>query len=128
VSVLLIAAAMGYLFLALALTLNAGANILLKIGAGRLGRLDEPGLLGRLASDYFLIAGVLLFALNVVFYIAALTRLNLSLAYPIMVAGGLIIVVSASVLMLREPLTLGQVIGLVLLVIGIGLIGQRALA
>ena len=119
---------MGYLFLVLALTLNAGANILLKIGAGRLGRLDEPGLIGRLATDWFLIAGVLLFALNVVFYIAALTRLNLSLAYPIMVAGGLIIVVSASVLMLREALTLSQMVGLALLVLGIGLVGQRAFA
>ena len=119
---------MGYLFLVLALTLNDGANILLKIGAGRLGGLDEPGLIGRLATDWFLIAGVLLFALNVVFYIAALTRLNLSLAYPIMVAGGLIIVVSASVLMLREALTLSQMVGLALLVLGIGLIGQRAFA
>jgi multidrug transporter EmrE-like cation transporter len=119
---------MGYLFLALALTLNAGANILLKIGAGRLGPLDGPGLMARLATDYYLIAGVLLFALNVVFYIAALTRLNLSFAYPIMVAGGLIIVVSASVLMLREALTLPQMIGLALLVVGIGLIGGRAFA
>ncbi len=119
---------MGYLFLLLALTLNAGANVLLKIGAARLGGLDAPGLIARAATDGYLLAGVLLFALNVVFYIAALARLNLSLAYPIMVAGGLIIVVSASVLILRETLTVAQMIGLALLVIGIGLVGQRAFA
>ena len=33
---------MGYLFLVVALTLNAAATILLKIGAMRLGGLEEP--------------------------------------------------------------------------------------
>ena len=39
---------MGYLFLALALTLNAAANILLKIGATRLGGLEDPASSGGL--------------------------------------------------------------------------------
>ena len=81
---------MGYLFLFLALTLNAAANVLLKVGAARLGDLTEPGLLGRLLTEYHVLAGVLPFALNVVFYVAALTRLNLSVAYPIMVRAGMI--------------------------------------
>lgn len=119
---------MGYLFLILALTLNAAANVLLKIGATRLGSLQEPGLIGRLVSDYYLLTGLLLFALNVVFYVAALTRLNLSAAYPIMVAGGIIIVVSASVFILREAVTPLQTVGLALLVLGIVLIGHRTFA
>ena len=61
---------MGYLFLFLALTLNATANILLKVGAARLGVLDEPNLVGRLFANYHLLAGLSLFALNVVFYVA----------------------------------------------------------
>ncbi|HEX6111871.1 MAG TPA: EamA family transporter [Geminicoccaceae bacterium] len=116
---------MGYLFLFVALTLNATANVLLKVGAARLGDLTQPGLLGRLLTDYHLLAGVVLFALNVGFYVAALTRLNLSVAYPIMVAGGIVIVVSASVAFLREPLTLWQAVGLLLLILGIALIGHR---
>jgi multidrug transporter EmrE-like cation transporter len=116
---------MGYLFLFLALTLNATANVLLKVGAARLGDLTQPGLLGRLLTEYHVLAGVLLFALNVVFYVAALTRLNLSVAYPIMVAGGIVIVVSASVVFLREPVTPAQAVGLALLILGIGLIGHR---
>ena len=55
------------LFLALALLLNATANVLLKIGAARLGGLDEPNLAGRLITNYHLLAGLSLFALNVVF-------------------------------------------------------------
>ena len=117
---------MGYLFLIVALTLNAAANVLLKIGATRLGGIDEPGLLGRLVSDYYLLAGLLLFALNVVFYVAALARLNLSTAYPIMVAGGTVIVVGVSIFALREALTPLQMLGLALLVVGIALVGQRS--
>jgi len=120
--------AMAYLFLVLALTLNAAANILLKMGATRLGGLEEPGLLGRLVSNYHLSAGLLLFALNVVFYVAALTRLNLSVAYPIMVAGGIVIVVAASAFALQEDITPLQTLGLALLVLGIALVGHRSLA
>ena len=119
---------MGYVFLALALALNATANVLLKVGAARLGDLTQAGLLGRLLTDYHLLAGLLLFALNVGFYVAALTRLNLSVAYPIMVAGGIVIVVSASIVLLREPVTPAQAVGLALLMLGIGLIGHRWIA
>lgn len=87
---------MGYLFLVLAQTLNATANILLKIGAGRLGDLGEPGAVARLLTNYYLLAGLAVFALNVVFYAGALTGLNLSVAYRVMVAGGIVIVVSVS--------------------------------
>ncbi len=117
---------MGYLLLALALTLNATANILLKIGAARLTIPGEAGFIGRLATNYPLLAGLILFALNVVFYVAALTRLNLSVAYPVMVAGGIIIVVSVSVLFLREAVTTSQLVGLALLVLGILLVAHRS--
>jgi len=117
---------MGYLFLVLALTLNATANILLKVGAGRLGDLGEPGALARLLTNYHLLAGLALFALNVVFYAAALTRLNLSVAYPVMMAGGIVIVVSVAILVLRETVSAPQVVGLVLLVVGIVLVTQRS--
>jgi multidrug transporter EmrE-like cation transporter len=117
---------MGYLFLALALVLNATANVLLKIGAARLGDLDEPNLAGRLITNYHLLAGLALFAVNVVFYILALARLNLSVAYPIMMAGGVVIIVAASVLLLHEALTMRQAIGLFLLIAGIVLVAERA--
>jgi multidrug transporter EmrE-like cation transporter len=116
---------MAYLLLVCALALNAAANLLLKIGAVRLGGLEQPALLARLLSNPYLAAGLLLFALNVVFYIAALTRLNLSVAYPIMVAGGIVIVVAGAALGLQESVTPRQTLGLALLVVGIALVGHR---
>ena len=118
---------MGYALLALALTLNAAANILLKVGAGRLGPIHEPDLVARLLGNVHLWAGLALFALNVVFYAAALTRLNLSVAYPVMTAGGVIIVVTVSFIWLREPISGSQALGLALLIAGILLVTLRPL-
>lgn len=118
----------GYVFLALALALNATANVLLKVGAARLGGLEEPNLVGRLITNYHLLAGLSLFALNVVFYVLALARLNLSIAYPIMMAGGVVIIIAVSVLLLHETLTTRQAVGLFLLIAGIVLVAERSSA
>lgn len=119
---------MGYFFLVLAMTLNAAANVLLKIGAMQIGALDEPGLAGRLVTNYHLLAGLALFALNIVFYTAALTRLHLSLAYPVMMAGGVLIVVTISILFLRETLSALQMVGLLFVIVGLVLITRQPLA
>jgi multidrug transporter EmrE-like cation transporter len=116
----------GYVFLIVALTLNAAANLLLKVGADRLASRDVPSLLEGLLGNYYLIGGLVLFALNVVFYVGALARLNLSFAYPAMMAGGVLIVVTVSVLWLREPLTFAHAAGILLLLAGLILITLRA--
>ena len=92
------------------------------------GGLEAPDLAGRLITNYYLLAGLSLFALNVVFYLLALTRLNLSIAYPIMMAGGVVIIVAVSVLLLQEALTLRQAVGLLLLIVGIVLVAERSTA
>ena len=109
---------MAYLLLFVALTLNAAANLLLKAGAVHLGPWSGPGFLSRLATNYHLIVGLILFALNAAFYVGALTRLNLSVAYPVMVAGGIAIIAPISVLFLGETLATSQVVGLMLLTAG----------
>lgn len=116
---------MAYLLLVLALVLNALANMLLKAGAAGLGGLAGPHLAQRVLGNPYLLLGLLLFALNVGFYLAALTRLNLSLAYPVMVAGGLVLVVLGSVFWLRETITPLQWSGIALLVAGIVLVTYR---
>ena len=119
---------MTYVFLFLALAFNALANMLLKVGAAHLGGLAEPHLVQRVFGNPYLLLGLLLFALNVGFYLAALTRLNLSVAYPVMVAGGLVIVVLGSALWLRETVTPLQWSGIALLAVGIVLVTWRPAA
>jgi multidrug transporter EmrE-like cation transporter len=116
---------MTHVYLVLAVVLNALANVLIKEGAARLGDLGDGHLVQRVLGNPFLLLGLLLFALNVVFYLAALTRLNLSVAYPVMVAGGLVIVVLGSAVWLRETVTALQWGGIGLLALGILLVTWR---
>jgi multidrug transporter EmrE-like cation transporter len=113
---------MTYFYLVVAMVLNALANMLLKQGAAHFGGLGEPHLVQRVLHNPPLLAGLLLFALNVVFYLAALYRLNLSVAYPVMVAGGLVIVTLGSAVWLRETVTVLQWGGIGLLTLGIVLV------
>lgn len=119
---------MGYVFLFVALSLNAIANLLMKAGADRLAPIGDPGFFKSLLGNYPLLAGVALFALNVVFYLAALTRLNLSVAYPVMMAGGVLIVFCAALAYFHEPVTGTQFLGAVLLAAGIVLVTRGAAA
>ena len=117
-----------YLMLIIALVLNASGSILLKIGSSRIGNLEglspiEIGL--RLLGNVYLLIGLSVFALNVVFYIAALSRLNLSIAYPIMVAGGILIITLFSYFILKENLTIFQIVGIALIAIGISLVTYK---
>ncbi len=119
---------MGYLLLVLALSLNAAANVLMKLGADQLPAWGDPGMVKSLLGNPYLITGVFLFALNVAFYVSALTRLNLSVAYPVMMAGGVLVVLCISILLLREPFTMLQLVGSACLVSGIVLVTAGATA
>lgn len=119
---------MAYVFLIIALTLNAAANLLLKIGASRLAARGSESLLAAALTDGYLLGGLALFAVNVAFYVLALGRLNLSFAYPVMVTGGVLLVACASALLLREPLTPRDGLGILLLLGGLALLAQRAAA
>ncbi len=109
---------MGYVFLAVAFTLNALANVMLKSGTQSL----SGATLSSLIQNYVLLGGLALFALNVLFYALALARIPLSVAYPVMVAGSLLIVALSSALYLGESITLIQLLGMGLLLAAVVLI------
>lgn len=113
-----------YALLAVALTLNALANVFLKVGSARLPEWSDPALLSRLFANPYLLLGLVLFALNVLVYATALARLNLSVAYPVMVAGSMIVVVVLSAAYLKEAVTPVQLSGIALLILGIVLVSR----
>ena len=115
---------MAYLYLTLAFTLNSIANILLKIGAGR-GLSFSGGLLAIVQANWQVLLGLTIFASNIVFYFLALRALPLSVAYPVMVVMGFLIVNSYALLALHEPITAGQYVGYVLIVVGLTLVVAR---
>lgn len=113
---------MGYILLGAALVFNAVANILLKLGSGNFAAVRAEGLMRAVFTNYFLIAGIALFACNVILYALALSRLQLSVGYPIMVAGGFVIVNGYALLFLGEQVSFAQIFGYVLILAGMALV------
>ena len=119
--------------LMLALTLNAMANVMMRVGSQRL---DKGGvslanglqpLISAFASNWVLIVGLCCFALNVLFYIYALSapHMKISMAYPIMVGGGFIIIAIVGKFWLAETLSVGQWAGVVAIMLGVWLVARE---
>ena len=123
------------LALFVALTLNAAANLLMKIGMKSVeasGGILRDGFMAALKIVLFnkiLITGLICFAANAAFYMYALQSktLKISIAYPIMVGGGfvLIAVIARFHPALSESLTWGQKLGVIFVLVGIVLIAWQ---
>ena len=109
---------MSYLYLAIAFSLNAGANILLKLAAtsgfsfGSLlaGQWNKGHLLALIAA--------ILFAGNLGAYLIALENVPLSVGYPIMI-GMTFVITTAAAIYLGESITPIRALGLALVMLGI---------
>lgn len=120
-----------WVFLMIALVLNAGANVLMKVGArsAELHPLAEGASLPQKVFHFLnlaTVAGILLFGANVLFYRKALDRLDISVAYPIMTSGGFVLVAVAAVMLpiLSEKIGLGQAAGMALIAVGVWLVAR----
>ena len=112
-----------YIILGFALSFNALANILAKVGVNKIEK--TPNLLvliPKIITNPIIISAIVCFVINFGLYVIALSKINLSIAYPIMVSLGFVIIVSVSWLFLKETITLVQVIGILLILIGVLLI------
>ena len=118
---------MVYLILAIAIILNAFANILIKIGMNKIGVFESFNafhlILAMFKSVYVLI-GIISFAFALVSYSYVLNKINLSIAYPLMTSIGFILVVSFSIFFLSEKLVPLQILGLFLILTGVWLVAS----
>ena len=101
--------------------MNSIANILLKTAAV-VPAPDNPGLWSLITTYHMAIFGLILFALNVVLYFFALKTLPLSVAYPVMVGGGFLIVSTYAWLYFQEHVTLPLIFGYILIFVGVLLV------
>jgi multidrug transporter EmrE-like cation transporter len=118
----------GLIILTAAIACNAGANVLIKVGMK-----DQKGLFAGGALRAFLniltnpwaAAGIASFGIAFVLYSAVLSRLDLSVAYPIMTGAGFVLVLLASILLFREPLNLFRLVGIGSIFFGVALISLK---
>lgn len=119
---------MKYGLLIFAIILNALANVLMKIGALKLGSLKDLNLTGivfKFITNQYLIFGILFFAINIILYIIILTKINISIVYPIWTSGGFLLITAFSVLYLKESLGALQILGIILMASGITLLAYK---
>lgn len=124
-----------FVALAIALVLNAAANLLMKLGmlpvesSGGLMRNGMFPALRTILSSWTLLIGLACFGVNAAFYMYALQSksLKISLAYPIMVGGGyaIIALVARFHPALSEKMTWEQMLGVGLILAGVLLIASR---
>jgi len=103
--------------------LNAVAQLALKASVSDTGiiNLDVQSLLtsaGSLASNLWLWLGLLCYAVSVVVWILALSRVDVSIAYPMLSIGYIVNAVAAWQLF-GEPMSLGKVVGIGIIIVGV---------
>jgi multidrug transporter EmrE-like cation transporter len=102
-------------------TLKAGMNHVTDANGGQLA-IDGDSL-KQIAQQVLVWAGLAIFAVSAVLWLFALSRANLSFAYPF-AALGYVIIVIASILFLDEHVQPITWVGVVLIISGIVLIAQ----
>ena len=108
--------------------LNAAAQLLLKAGTNRVGEfsfaLDNIVPIGsRLASSPFILGGLACYVVSVVVWILALSRVPVSVAYPMLSVGYVVNAVAAWMLF-GESLSMQKLIGIGFIVIGVFLVAR----
>lgn len=120
-----------WIALLVALTLNATANLLMKVGARHAAETGlkphtSAGLVQAIQSNWVLLVGLACFAINVVFYTYALSskQMRISVAYPIMVSGGFAIIAVVAWRYLGETLSPAQWAGILMILLGVLLVAR----
>lgn len=114
-----------YILLAAAILLNAAANILIKAGMRHMGSLAGKSVIdvgAGMITNQFLIFGVLSFAVTLGLYSLVLSKMNLSVAYPIMTSLGLLVVTTYCWLFFSEKISFIQWAGYILIIAGVWMV------
>lgn len=108
-----------------AVCLGVLGQFLMKSGMNRVGAIDSLGVasLIRLFSNPFVLLGFASYGISSIGYLMALSKLELSVAYP-MVGVGYILVMLISWLFLREQVSAVRWLGALLIFAGVWLVGR----
>jgi len=114
---------MGYFYILGTILFTVYGQLILKWRMNAIGLLPEPTLekilfLVKLVFDPYIFSGFVAAFVASIFWIAAMTKFDVSYAYPFM-SGAFILVFIFSVFLFHEPVSWYKVMGLVLIVAGI---------
>jgi multidrug transporter EmrE-like cation transporter len=117
-----------FTFLVIGVLLNAGAQLLLKAGTNVLGvitltRENWMGEFGRMAVEPHLLGGILCYGVSVIVWIIGLSRVPVSIAYPMLSLGYIVNAIAAHYLF-GESVTLARWLGIGFIIIGVWLVAR----
>lgn len=108
--------------------LNAAAQLLLKAGTNAVGHFEfsaanivPVGL--RLALEPFILGGVACYVVSLVVWIMALSRVEVSIAYPMLSIGYVVNAIAARYL-LGEALTPMRLVGIGIIIVGVFMVAR----
>ena len=107
--------------------LSASAQLLMKVGMSGARSAAPPPVLDTIlsvATNPYVLGGLGCYGLSAVLWLAVLSKMPLSMAYPL-VALAIAIVVVLSGLLLGETLPFARVAGAALIIVGVVVIGLR---
>src|SRR5947208_13688329 len=118
----------GFSFLMAGVLLNAVAQLLLKAGTNVLGvitltRANWTSEFGRMAVEPHFIAGTACYVVSLVVWILGLSRVPVSVAYP-MLSIGYVVNAIAAYYLFGEPLTSLRALGIFTIIAGVYLVAQ----
>jgi drug/metabolite transporter (DMT)-like permease len=117
-----------FLLLATGVLLNAGAQLLLKGGTNRLGVItltadNWSSTVWKMASEGFFIAGIACYVVSVFVWIIGLSRVPVSIAYPMLSLGYIVNAIAAHYLF-GEAVTAQRWLGIGFIVVGVYLVAR----
>jgi multidrug transporter EmrE-like cation transporter len=120
--------ASAFAFLFAGVVLNAGAQLLLKAGTNTLGvitltRDNWPDMLWKMGTQGFFIAGVVCYMISLLVWIIGLSRVPVSVAYPMLSLGYVINAVAAYYLF-GESVTVTRWLGVGFIIVGVWLVAK----
>jgi multidrug transporter EmrE-like cation transporter len=116
---------MKWLILTLGIASNASASVLVKMAMlppRKLPSLSDPM---AASTNWPFWLGLVLYGTAFLLYAAALARLPLNVAHPVLTSGAVATVAGLSVLIFREPFYWTTAAGILLVILGVALITAR---
>jgi multidrug transporter EmrE-like cation transporter len=119
---------MAYIMLVLTIFANAFANIFVKIGIEKIPVITAKNFLQsipKILTNPFILFGAFLLIASFPAFSLVLQKMNLSVAYPALVVGAIVIVTIFSYFFFKESIGLWQFLGLALILAGIWLLFKK---
>ncbi|MNW44169.1 putative 4-amino-4-deoxy-L-arabinose-phosphoundecaprenol flippase subunit ArnF [compost metagenome] len=119
---------MGYVYILGTILFTVYGQLAMKWRVSKYGSLPEPMdekmfFLFRLVFDPVIFSSLLSAFIASLFWMAAMTKFNISYAYPFMTLSYVLVFIF-SVLLFKEPVTANKVVGLAIVVLGIIISGR----